>query len=86
MHPSTEPVVATLSRADVLAARWHAHELDRAPGAAAAVTDVAVLDLGVQDTGSDGAAWGRGGPGGRPGGAPAPPPPPPPPPDSRSKK
>ncbi|MFD6029463.1 DNA glycosylase AlkZ-like family protein [Cellulosimicrobium funkei] len=57
MHPSTEPVVATLSRADVLAARWHAHELDRAPGAAAAVTDVAVLDLGVQDTGSDGAAW-----------------------------
>ncbi|MGO1934536.1 MAG: hypothetical protein ACTH5E_11645, partial [Cellulosimicrobium funkei] len=57
MHPSTEPVVATLSRADVLAARWHAHELDREPGAAAAVTDVAVLDLGVQDTGSDGAAW-----------------------------
>ncbi len=56
MHPSTEPV-ATLSRADVLAARWRAHQLDRAPGSAAAVTDVAVLDLGVQDTGSDGAAW-----------------------------
>ncbi|MCR1983708.1 winged helix DNA-binding domain-containing protein [Cellulosimicrobium cellulans] len=56
MHPSTEPV-ATLSRADVLAARWHAHQLDRAPGAAAAASDVAVLDLGVQDTGADGAAW-----------------------------
>jgi hypothetical protein len=56
VHPSTEPV-ATLSRADVLAARWHAHQLDRAPGAAAAASDVAVLDLGVQDTGADGAAW-----------------------------
>lgn len=48
----------TLSRADVLTARWHAQQLDRAPDAAASPTDVAVLDLGVQDTGPDGAAWG----------------------------
>lgn len=46
-----------LSRADVLRARWHAQQLDRAPDAAGSPTDVAVLDLGVQDTGPDGAAW-----------------------------
>ncbi|MFD4993394.1 DNA glycosylase AlkZ-like family protein [Cellulosimicrobium cellulans] len=47
----------TLSRADVLTARWRAQQLDRAPDAAASPTHVAVLDLGVQDTGPDGAAW-----------------------------
>ena len=47
----------TLSRADVLTARWHAQQLDRAPGAADSPTDVEVLDLGVQDTGPDGGAW-----------------------------
>lgn len=36
--------------------RFHRHQLDRADGSAAA-TDADVLDLGVQDTGTDGAAW-----------------------------
>jgi len=49
--------LVTASRADVLAARWLAQELDRAPGSAASTSDVAALDLGVQDTGPDGAAW-----------------------------
>ncbi|MFE6236677.1 DNA glycosylase AlkZ-like family protein [Cellulosimicrobium sp. NPDC057862] len=56
MNPSSAPPTA-VSRADVLAARWHAQQLDRAPGTAASAGDVAVLDLGVQDTGPDGAAW-----------------------------
>jgi len=51
------PAPVAVTRADVLTARWHAHGLDRAPGSAASATDVAVLDLGVQDTGPDGAAW-----------------------------
>ncbi|MFB8228965.1 DNA glycosylase AlkZ-like family protein [Cellulosimicrobium sp. NPDC055967] len=60
----------TVSRTAVLAARWHAQQLDRAPGTAASPADVAVLDLGVQDTGPDGAAWAlavRGAPAARPG-------------------
>ncbi|WP_264029990.1 winged helix DNA-binding domain-containing protein [Cellulosimicrobium sp. SH8] len=56
MNPSSAPPT-TVSRVDVLTARWHAQQLDRAPGTAAAAGDVAVLDLGVQDTGPDGAAW-----------------------------
>jgi hypothetical protein len=56
VNPSSAPPT-TVSRADVLAARWHAQQLDRAPGTAASAGDVAVLDLGVQDTGPDGAAW-----------------------------
>lgn len=51
---------ATLTRAQVLAHRWYRHQLDGAPGG-----DVDLLDLGVQDTGPDGAAWAlhlRGGP------------------------
>ncbi|ROS78599.1 DNA glycosylase AlkZ-like family protein [Cellulomonas sp. PhB143] len=43
--------------AQVRAWRHRRHELDRPPGAAASAEDVAVLDVGVQDTGSDGAAW-----------------------------
>lgn len=54
---SSSAASTTLSRADVLTARWHAQQLDRAPDAAASPTHVAVLDLGVQDTGPDGAAW-----------------------------
>ncbi len=44
-----------VSREDVLRYRVHAQQLDRSPDAAA--TDADVLDLGVQDTGPDGAAW-----------------------------
>ncbi|QJW36064.1 DNA glycosylase AlkZ-like family protein [Cellulosimicrobium protaetiae] len=67
------PASVTISRADVLAARWHAQQLDRAPGSAASPVDVAALDLGVQDTGPDGAAWAlalRGAPDVRPGSLP----------------
>lgn len=41
-----------VSRDDVLRYRVHAQQLDRASG-----TDAAILDIGVQDTGPDGAAW-----------------------------
>ncbi|MGY1605919.1 winged helix DNA-binding domain-containing protein [Geodermatophilus sp. SYSU D00700] len=44
----------TASRADVLASRVTAQQLDRESGTAA---DTAVLDLGVQDTGPDGGLW-----------------------------
>lgn len=37
--------------------RVRAQQLDREPDAARAVTDAAVLDAGVQDTGPDGALW-----------------------------
>ena len=43
-----------LTRADVLAARVRAHQLDRTAGTLA---DTAVLDLGVQDTGADAGRW-----------------------------
>jgi hypothetical protein len=43
-----------ISREQVLAFRVHAQELDRGPGRR---PDAAVLDLGVQDTGPDGARW-----------------------------
>ncbi|MGA8117411.1 MAG: crosslink repair DNA glycosylase YcaQ family protein [Actinocatenispora sp.] len=42
-----------VSRAQVLAFRWRAQQLDRSPGAA----DADLLDFGVQDTGPGGAAW-----------------------------
>lgn len=48
---------APATRAQVLAFRWRAHELDRSPGSTASATDVALLDLGLQDTGAGGAAW-----------------------------
>jgi hypothetical protein len=43
----------TISRAQVLAMRWHVQQVDREPGA----TDCDLLDYGVQDTGPDGAPW-----------------------------
>jgi hypothetical protein len=43
-----------LSRRQVLAHRVRVQQLDRAAGT---VEDTAVLDLGVQDTGPDGALW-----------------------------
>ena len=47
----------TATRGQVLRHRLRVQQLDRAPGAARAPTDVAVLDLGVQDTGPDGSLW-----------------------------
>jgi hypothetical protein len=46
--------VLSLRREQVLAFRVRAQQLDRADGT---VADTAVLDLGVQDTGTDGARW-----------------------------
>jgi hypothetical protein len=46
--------VAAPTRRQVLGFRVGAQQLDRDSGA---VADTAVLDLGVQDTGSDGALW-----------------------------
>jgi Winged helix DNA-binding domain len=43
-----------MAREQVLAFRVHAQQLDRATGT---VDDTAVLDLGVQDTGTDGGPW-----------------------------
>lgn len=45
------------TRTDMVAYRIHAQQLDRAPSSRRAVTDSAVLDFGVQDTGRDGASW-----------------------------
>ena len=45
-----------MKRSQVLAYRIHAQQLDRAE-AARAITDAAIFDLGVQDTGRDGASW-----------------------------
>ena len=44
------------TRADVLAYRIHAQQLDR-PAAPRELTDAAIFDAGVQDTGRDGASW-----------------------------
>jgi hypothetical protein len=46
--------VLQLTRADVLAFRVRAQQLDRTAGT---VADTAVLDLGVQDTGADAGRW-----------------------------
>lgn len=54
---TSRPAPVVVTRADVLAARWRAHELHRAAGSGTSPGDAAVLDLGVQDTGPDGAAW-----------------------------
>jgi Winged helix DNA-binding domain len=45
-----------MDRKQAIALRIHAQQLDR-PSGAREVTDAAVLDLGVQDTGRDGASW-----------------------------
>jgi hypothetical protein len=47
-------VVRTISREQALGFRVHAQQLDRDSGT---LDDTAVLDLGVQDTGPDGAGW-----------------------------
>src|SRR4051812_12676860 len=51
---ATIPPVPTLRREQVLAFRGRAQQLARPAGT---VADTAVLDLGVQDTGTDGASW-----------------------------
>lgn len=48
--------VIQLNREQVVARRIHAQQLDRAPDERA-VTDAAIFDLGVQETGRDGASW-----------------------------
>lgn len=54
--PYTRAMPTGVDRRRVLAYRWHAQQLDRAPGTAGP-TDCDILDLGVQNTGPDGAAW-----------------------------
>lgn len=52
------PVTAiTVSRADAMAFRYGRHQLGAAPGSVDAAAAIELLDLGVQDTGPDGAAW-----------------------------
>lgn len=45
------------TRTDVLAYRIHAQQLDRKPSSRRGLTDAAIFDLGVQDTGREGASW-----------------------------
>ena len=45
-----------MNRSQVLAYRIHAQQLDRAE-APRAITEAAIFDFGVQDTGRDGASW-----------------------------
>jgi hypothetical protein len=45
-----------MKRSEALACRIHAQQLDR-PAAARAITDAAIFDFGIQDTGRDGASW-----------------------------
>jgi hypothetical protein len=47
----------SVTRSQVLALRWRAQQLDRAPGSATGLDDVSLLDLGVQDTGPVAARW-----------------------------
>jgi len=49
--------VERIDRTQLLLARFQRQDLHREPGHHAAVGDVALLDLGVQDTGGDGAPW-----------------------------
>lgn len=46
-----------LTREQVVGHRIAAQQLDREPSSGRALTDAAILDLGVQDTGRDGASW-----------------------------
>jgi hypothetical protein len=45
------------TRAQVLAYRIHAQQLDHQPSSPRGLTDAAIFDFGVQDTGRDGASW-----------------------------
>ncbi len=49
--------MVAVARTAVLRYRFARHQLDREPGWATDAADVTLLDLGLQDTGSDGAAW-----------------------------
>ncbi|CAA9278385.1 MAG: FIG00816115: hypothetical protein [uncultured Acidimicrobiales bacterium] len=57
MTKDSHMAAANVSRDDVLRFRFRQHQLDRGEGAANGPVDVALLSFGVQDTGSDGAAW-----------------------------
>ena len=46
-----------LTRAQVIGHRIAAQQLDRPPASGRRTTDAAILDLGVQDSGRDGASW-----------------------------
>lgn len=46
-----------LRRSDILRYRFHQHQLDRPADSVASVADIAILDLGVQDTGTGGFSW-----------------------------
>lgn len=48
---------APVDRLTVLRHRFRVQQLDRAPGSVTDPADAVVLDLGVQDTGPDGALW-----------------------------
>src|SRR4051794_37667935 len=48
--------MSTLTRDQVVALRIRAQQLDRGP-AERVPTDAAIFDLGVQETGRDGASW-----------------------------
>ena len=50
-------MAAPVSHEQVIAHRWRAHEPDHDPGAASGLDDVAMLDVGVQDTGPVAARW-----------------------------
>lgn len=50
-------MTAEVSRAQVLSYRWHVQQLDRPTGTATGPADCDLLDLGIQNTGPDGAAW-----------------------------
>ncbi len=58
----------TVRRAGVVRYRFGRHQLDREPGTATTPTDVGLLDYGVQDTGTIGAAWALGNRGAPPAG------------------
>ncbi len=45
-----------MKRAEVMAYRSHVQQLDR-PRAERTITDAAIFDMGIQDTGRDGASW-----------------------------
>jgi hypothetical protein len=45
-----------MERAEVIAYRIHVQQLDREP-AERSITDAAIFDVGIQDTGRDGASW-----------------------------
>jgi hypothetical protein len=57
-------MTATATRREVIGYRVHAQQLDQ-PADSVGITDPAILDLGVQDSGSDAASWALANRGGR---------------------